>query len=239
VVNEAAARLLWPGAEALGEAIVAFGDEPWTVVGVATDARYQAFVETRPVAYFPNRQVTTFPPAHLLIRVDGPADDLLPSVRAAMAEADPAIRVMGASSLADRLRAPLARPRFAAVIVGLVALTTLLLGAIGVYGVMAASVRARSREVGVRMACGAAPGSVRSLILRQSAAAASIGCALGAAAVVPGGAWLESLLFGVAPSDPGSLAAGVALVLAAALVASWIPARRAAGLDPVLALRAE
>jgi ABC-type antimicrobial peptide transport system permease subunit len=156
-----------------------------------------------------------------------------------MAEADPAIRVKGATPLADRLRAPLARPRFAAVIVGLVALVTLLRGAVGVYGVMAAAVRARSREVGVRMACGAAPGRVRAMILKQGALAASLGCLIGALAVLPGTALLESLLFGIAPTDPWSLGAGVTLVMCIALGSCWIPAQRAARLDPVRVLRAE
>jgi ABC-type antimicrobial peptide transport system permease subunit len=173
------------------------------------------------------------------VRLDGPAPDVLAAVRSAWQDVDPAVRVKGASFLDARLFAPLARPRFAAVIVGLVALVTLLLGAVGVYGVMSASVRARSRELGVRMACGAAPHTVRAMIIRQGGILTLSGCLLGGLAVLPGSALLESLLFGVAPTDPWSLAAGVALVLTMGFAACWLPARRAARLDPVRVLRAE
>jgi predicted permease len=243
VVNEMAARLLWPGEEALGKRLGAFGqqtgDEWWTVVGVAANARYQDFLETRPVVYFPLRQITTFPLNYLLVRLTGEMDELLPRVRVAVAEQDPAIRVRSASSLRAKLDAPLARPRFAALILGSLAATTLLLAAVGVYGVMSAAVRARSGEVGVRMACGAKPGDVRALLLGQGLLLAGVGAFLGSLAVLPGAALLDSLLFRVAPSDPWSLATAAILVLVVALAACWIPAQRAARLDPARVLRAE
>jgi putative ABC transport system permease protein len=243
VVNDMAARLLWPGEEALGKRLGAFGqqagNEWWTVVGVAANARYQDFLEARPVVYFPLRQLTEFPLSYLLVRLTGEMPDLLPLVRVAVAEHDPAIRVRSASSLRARLEAPLARPRFAALILGSLAATTLLLAAVGVYGVMSAAVRARSGEVGVRMACGAEPRHVRALLLGQGLLLAAVGAFLGSLAVLPGAALLDSLLFRVAPSDPWSLATGAILVLVVALAACWLPAERAARLDPARVLRAD
>jgi predicted permease len=241
VVNEAAARALWPGEEPLGRRLGAFGqfadDEWWTVVGIAADARYQSFLETRPVVYFPLRQIAHFPLSHLALRVSGPVPDLLTRVRDAVAAEDASLRVKSASSLRAHLDAPLARPRFAVLILGVLAATTLLLAGIGVYGVMAAAVRSRTPEMGVRMACGASPGQVRGRLLGRGLLFAGLGALFGALAVLPGAALLESLLFGVAPSDPWSLAGGVALVLVVALAACWMPAERAARLDPARVLR--
>jgi predicted permease len=243
VVNEAAARVLWPGEDALGKRLAAFGPQAggewWTVVGLTADARYQAFLETRAVVYFPLRQLTFFPLNHLLIRIRGEMADLLPRVRDAVAAEDPAVRVKAASSLRARLEAPLARPRFAALILGTLAATTLLLAAVGVYGVMAAAVRARTPEMGVRMACGATPGHVRRMLLSRGLFLTLVGGVAGGLAVLPGGTLLDSLLFRVAPSDPWSLALALALVLGVALAACWSPARRAARLDPARVLRAE
>jgi ABC-type antimicrobial peptide transport system permease subunit len=189
--------------------------------------------------YFPLRQMAYFPMGYVAVRVSGGADGLLPRVRDAFAVEDPAIRVKGASSLRTRLEAPLARPRFAVFILGTLAVATLLLAAVGVYGVMAAAVRARSAELGVRMACGAAPGKVRVLLLRRGLTLAAVGALVGALAVLPGAAVLEALLFGVTPRDPWSLAAGVVLVLAVTLGACWLPALRASRLDPARVLRSE
>jgi predicted permease len=243
VVNEAAARMLWPGREALGRGLVAgfpeLEEHWWTVVGVARSARYQDLTETRPVVYFPVRQMPMFPLRYMVVRVAGPWDFLLPRVRDAFRAVDPAIRVKHASSLRARLEEPLARPRLAAVILGVLAGTTLLLAAVGVYGVMASTVRARSGEMGVRLACGAAPGQVRLLVLHQGMRVAAVGAAAGVLAVLPGAAGIESLLFGVTPTDPWSLAAGALLVLSVALGACWVPAQRASRLDPARVLRSE
>jgi ABC-type antimicrobial peptide transport system permease subunit len=119
------------------------------------------------------------------------------------------------------------------------AATTLLLAAVGVYGVMAAAVRARTREMGVRMACGAAPAHVRALLLRRGLGLTLVGALLGGLAVLPAGRLLRSLLFRVAPSDPWSLAVAVALMSGVTLLACWAPARRAARLDPAHVLRGD
>lgn len=191
VVNEAAARLFWPGADPLGRRLTGPGfGEPqrwWTVVGVAANARYLDLLETQPVVYFPLRQVNAVPPSYLLVRSAAGTEAVLPAVRDAVASVDPAIRVKDASSLRARLDAPLARPRFAVLILGTLAGTTLLLAAVGVYGVMAAAVRARTAEIGVRLACGATPMSVRRLVLRHGMLLAAAGAAIGGAAVIAAG----------------------------------------------------
>jgi putative ABC transport system permease protein len=125
------------------------------------------------------------------------------------------------------------------VILAVLAGATLLLAAVGVYGAMAFSVRSRTLEMGLRLACGATPAAVRRLVLRQGMLVAAAGVLVGALAVVPGATFLQSLLFRVAPSDPWSLAGAATTVLAVALVACWLPAARAARLDPARIIRSE
>lgn len=242
VVNEAAARLYWPGQDALGQTLGAmFGgaDEWWTVVGVAADARYQDFLSTRAVVYFPLRQRNQFALPYLLVRTAGTGESVLPIIRDAVRAGDPGIRVRRASPLRPMIEAPMARPRFAVSILGSLAIVTLLLAAVGVYGVMAAAVRARTGEIGIRMACGAAPAHVRALILRNGMLLTAAGAAIGVASVVAGGGVVRSLLFGVAPTDLLSLLAGAVSMLGVALAACWVPAARASSTDPASVLRAD
>jgi putative ABC transport system permease protein len=240
VVNEATARALWPGQNAVGRQVGAFGSSDaqlwWTVVGVVRDTRYRELLEPRPSIYFPFHQRPIVAPGQLVVRTAG-AVDLLPVVAAAFAEAAPSFRVVSATSLERRLLAPLARPRLSLVVLGSFGTVVLLLAAVGVYGVTAASVRARVREMGVRLACGAAPARVAALVLRQCLTVVAIGVAAGVLASLATGRLLGALLFGVEPSDPASLLGSTLLVLLAAAAAAAAPALRAAMTDPARVLR--
>jgi ABC-type antimicrobial peptide transport system permease subunit len=165
--------------------------------------------------------------------------ELLPLVAAAFAAEDPSVRVVSATSVGSTLDVPLARPRLSLAVLGAFGVVVLLLAGVGVYGVMAASVRSRFGEMGVRMACGATPTSVGTLILRQGMAFAALGIFAGVAAALASGRLLEGLLFGVSPADGPSLAAACVLVLAVAAAACVPPALRAARTDPVRVLREE
>jgi predicted permease len=240
VVNEATARALWPGVDAVGKRVGAFGSAEaqvwWTVVGVVADMRYRELLEPRPSIYFPFQQRPIVAPGQLIVRTSGLVD-LLPVVSAALTEAAPDFRVVSASSLQRRIASPLARPRLSLVVLGALGMLVLLLSAVGVYGVIAASVRARVREMGVRLACGASPAAVAGLVLRQGVGMATVGVAAGLVASLATGRLLGALLFGVEPSDPVSLLGASALVLLVAAAATTAPALRAALTDPARALR--
>jgi putative ABC transport system permease protein len=170
---------------------------------------------------------------------EGAPGDLLGLVAAAFAEVDPSVRVVGGTTVGERMAAPLARPRLALAVLGALAAIVLLLAAVGTYGAVAASVRGRTLEMGVRMACGATAGDVGGLILREALALAAAGVIAGAAAAVACGRFVESLLYGVGARDPRALAVAAAVVLATTLAACLAPAWRAARTDPREALKSE
>lgn len=238
VVNRAVARALWPGEDPVGQRLMGFQDTWWTVVGVTEDTRYQSLTELLPTVYLPQGQLGIVPPRYLLVRTSGDGP-LLPSLRQVLEDVDPAIRVKAASSLHARLDVPLAGPRFSVLILGILGASVLLLATVGVYGVMMARVRSRTTEMGVRMALGARPVGVRALVMRQGMAQAAAGAVLGGGAFFVTATLVEHLLFGIPPTDPRSVATAAALVLATALLACWIPAHRAATLDPARTLRTE
>jgi putative ABC transport system permease protein len=168
-----------------------------------------------------------------------PPDALAEPFRAAVWAVDPEQAISGVVSLDDLVSSSLAPARFLAGLLGTFSLLALVLAAVGVYGVMAYSVGRRTREIGVRMALGARPRDVLGMVLRQGAVLAGIGLAAGLLVAYTMAESLGSLLFGISPHDPTTFA-GVALVLAAsALAASALPARRAARVDPAVALEEE
>ena len=137
------------------------------------------------------------------------------------------------------LAAPLARPRFSTLLFVTFATITVLLAIVGIYGALAATVSQRSREMGIRLALGAAGADVRGLVLRQGMALALVGCALGLVGALAGARVLRSMLFGIAPGDPLTFIGVAGLVLASAALACYLPARRATRVDPLVTLRAE
>jgi ABC-type antimicrobial peptide transport system permease subunit len=139
----------------------------------------------------------------------------------------------------ERLSTPLARPRFALTILGAIAAIILLLAAVGAYGVMAAGVRGRTRELGVRMACGATPMNVGRLVIAEGIVMAALGTTIGIVAALATGRFVQTLLFGVRAHDPIVLIAAAAIVLATAVAACVSPALRAARTDPLSVLRSD
>jgi len=152
---------------------------------------------------------------------------------------DPLLPIAGFKSVAEVRHGSLASQRFQAVLLGLLAGLALLLAAIGVYGVLAYLVTQRTREIGLRLALGARPGSVLRLVVGHSFRLSAIGVALGAAAALLLGPAIESQLYGVRPRDAATLATVSAALLAVALLAAYLPARRATRVDPLVALRVE
>ena len=156
-----------------------------------------------------------------------------------MREVDPLVPAATLQPIESRVGAAVALPRLYAMLVGLFATAALLLAAIGVYGVMAYTVAQRRREIGVRLALGADPSGIRRLVLGRGARLAVAGLAIGLAAALGLGRVIRSLLFGVTPFDAATLIAVPVVLGGMALIASWVPARRAMRLDPVRAMREE
>ena len=174
-----------------------------------------------------------------MIRTTVPPQTLFQSVRDAVASVDPALEPANFRTMNDLVSESVAQPRFNTTLLAAFAALALLLAAIGIYAVIAYSVTQRTREIGVRLALGARKGDVIRLVLRQGMTPALAGAALGLA-----GAWamtrlISGLLFEVNATDPATFAAVTLLLLAIALLACWIPARRAAKVDPMIALRCE
>jgi putative ABC transport system permease protein len=241
VVSEAVARHTWPGEDPLGQRIKLGspgGPGTWhAVVGVVGETRYRELAEPQPSLYLPIRQFGGPVPMALAVRTAEGGAALLPTIRRALAEAHPELLLVSGGTLREHMAAPLARPRFSALLLGVFAAVTLLLAVVGIYGALAAAVRQRTRELGIRLALGARTGEVRGLVLRRGVGLALLGSALGFAAASLATGVLRGLLFGVGPVDLPTFAAVAALVLGAAVLASLVPAWQAGRVDPVHALR--
>jgi putative ABC transport system permease protein len=240
LINEAAARRFFEGQEPLGKRINFWGANR-TIVGIIGNERFQGLSEAPPIAvYAPLDQA---PSANgggvLLVRTNGDPTALIASVRGVIREQDPALAVFGLEPFAETMSRSVAERRFTMLVLGLLAAVALFLAAIGVHGVLSYSVTQRAREIGIRMALGAQPSGVSRLVVFEGMKLALTGTALGLAAAFLLTRSMGTLLFGVTPTDPVTFIAvplGLALV---ALVASYLPARRATRVDPVTALRAD
>ncbi|HEY0863962.1 MAG TPA: ABC transporter permease [Lacunisphaera sp.] len=243
VINETLARQLWPGTDPVGRRLREGGPDdtgPWvTVVGIVADLRRQG-PDRAPIAqvFRPLTQRTTRSMI-LVVATDLDPALLAANVRAALAGIDRAVPVSRTATLNEQLDARLAPRRLILALIGTFAACALALAGIGIFGLMNYSVACRTQEMGVRMALGARPADVLRLILGEGLRLAAAGIAVGlglAALVLP---VLANLLFEVGLADPAALGTAVGLLLAVALLACYLPARRAVAINPVEALRAE
>jgi len=241
LVNETAARKFWPGENALGKR-VGIGQGGFSdgaeVVGIVGDVRQWPDSMPKPDVYLSYAQS---PSSRMIVFVRTPGDPsaLGPSIRAAIHDLAPQYPLFDMQPMTARTIAAMARARFSALLLGLFALTALLLSAVGIYGVMALAVSARTREIGIRIALGADRGRVQRLVVGEGVALAAIGTIVGLGGALVSTRVLRSLLFDLTPSDPVTYVTIVGVLGAAAIAASWIPARRAARVDPVVALRSD
>jgi putative ABC transport system permease protein len=241
IVNQAMASALWPGESPLGKRLRNDDDgAPWvTVVGVAGDVRHQRLAgEAEPKFYLPVWQ-SDRDPEQWVLRTSGDVAAVIELARRAVAEVSPATPVTDVAILEERIASSVAVPRFRTLfVIGLAAMAGVL-ALLGVFGVVTLSVTQRIREIGVRMALGAGSGEVVRGVVGEGLGLAVAGIGLGLVAAVPATRALREFLFEIEATDPftyASIAVAVALVSGAA---SYLPARRAAAVDPVKALRTE
>ena len=244
IVNEALAKRAWPNQDPIGRQLLTNngpgqpGMRPVTVIGVTIDAKLISLNDTTtPYIYVPLSQ-QFMSSMSILVKHTGHAS-AIPQVRALLREMSPNLPLTVALSLGDVTAIGLVPQRVVASVAGSLGLVGLVLAAIGIYGVTAYAVSRRTREIGIRVALGADEGRVLRLVLRQGLVLAGIGVAIGVVLAGLGSRLLESLLYGVRGLDPLTFGAACALFAVVTVVATYIPARRAARIDPVSALRAE
>jgi putative ABC transport system permease protein len=242
LVNETGARQLWPGADAVGKRIAM----PWgdtmraEVIGVVADIRSDGpDTEPYPMLYWDHRQFRNFEQMTLVVRTDRAPSELLPSVRAVVRELDPELPLYNVATMDDLFAKSMARARFTTASMGLFALLALILAGIGTYAVMAYSTQQRTQEIGIRIALGANRASVTRMVVGQGMIQIAIAVAIGTAGALFLSRTLQGLVFGVTTTDPLTFAAMAMLLGLTGVLAAWLPARRASGIDPVSAIRAE
>jgi putative ABC transport system permease protein len=246
MVSRSFAERYWKGSSALGKRVRNSLDGPWyTIVGVVGDVHLHTLDQPAEEAiYFPmvtpaadtayaERYMT------LLVRSEASGATLSPSIRRIVHDLDPALPTYGEHSMSDVVDSATARTRFTMLLLGLASAIALILGAVGIYGVMAYGVSVRQREIGVRMALGARPGDVSWMISRQGMVLAGVGIVIGLGASVALTRFLRGLLYDVSPMDPVALIGAAISLLGVTILASWIPAHRAAAVDPAYALRSD
>jgi len=241
IVSRALARHFWPNDDAVGKRIGYPYESRWiTIVGVVPDIRLDSLRDTSAMAvYVPFAQRSRLAGSEMtvVVRASGNEETLGRQVRGIVASIDRNVPVSAVRAMDEVITRSVAKPRFTTVIVGGFAVVTLLLGAVGIFGVMSYVVSQRSHEMGVRAALGATSGDIALHVLRQSATVAGTGALAGCALALVATRGLRSLLYGVSATDPITFALATLALLCVALVASLVPARRAMRADPVEALR--
>jgi len=245
VVNEALARKYFAEGNALGKRIrpsVSAGDDPPAfreIVGIVADVKLDGLrADPRPTVYVPEAQVW-FSSMRLVVKTSGDDAAAIASVRRLVGRLDRDLPVYGAQPLSRYVSDSVSSERFTSLVVVLFAGTALVLTAIGLFGVISFAVAQRTREIGIRMAIGARPGEVFHMVIAAGMRLVAVGAAAGLAGALLLGRTLQAFLFGIGGSDPATLGAVAALLVAVGVCACAIPARCAIGVDPIVALREE
>ena len=250
VISESAARRFWPDENPLGKRVWFGGTTgPFAgpahaveIVGIVGDVKYEAVdwpnSTGRPEFYTSYLQFS-YPDTMVLVKTRGSTSTLVPALRRAVASVDSALPIYDVLTLDDRIAGALSRPRFNAALVSGFAGVALLIAALGVYGMLSYSVSCRRREIGVRLAIGAAPPRIVRVILAEGLRLAIAGVLIGLVGALAAGRLTRSLVVDASPSDPRILAIVAVVMLAVACLAAFLPARRASAVDPIVVLRHE
>jgi predicted permease len=247
VIDERMAEQLWPGADPVGKRIRTGGfdvtpDTPWmTVIGVTGRVRQYTLDGEEPrIAMYHWHKQRPSRALNIVLRAATSEPALLaPAARDVIKALDPDLPIYNVKTMAARIDESLARRRFAMTLLALFAALAFGLAAIGTYGVIAYLVSQGTREIGIRMALGATPGRVSAMVLRTGLSMAALGVAAGLAGALLLTRFMQSLLFGIGAADPRTFIVIVGLLALMVLTATWVPARRAARIDPLISLRGE
>jgi putative ABC transport system permease protein len=242
VINETLARRYWPDSDPVGQKISLGGPEMQTVVGVVGDVRQMGLdVPADAEVFYPLDQVvgTLMAPGHLVVRTRGDPLALAPAVRRAIWAVDPDQPVSSVRSMSEVVDAELANRNTQLTLAGAFAVIALLLAGVGLYGVLSYTVSQSRNEIGLRMALGAEPDTVVGAVVRSAISAAGLGIGIGLIAAFALTETMASFLYGVSPTDPVTAVAVAGVVLLVSVLAAFLPARRAASINPVVALRVE
>jgi len=240
LINESAARQFFGAADPLGKTIAVDQNDVYQIVGVVKDTRYNRINEQpRRIAYVAcGQDAEPGTSMRFAVRSDVAVGTLIPAVRSAISGVNREIS-LEIREFETEVSESLLQPRIVALLSSVFGALALLLAMVGLYGITAYAVARRRAEIGVRIALGARPGSVIRLMLRDLALPLAVGISLGLGVSLAAGRLITSLLYGVQPNDPAQLAAAALMLAAAAALAGFLPARRAARLDPMIALREE
>ena len=241
IINEAAVRKFFPDEDPIGRR---FGHQPETsgeleIVGVVRDAKYNALRDAPPATiYVPYGHYPAGAMA-VVIRTAGDPSAAMPAIRDAVRQVDANLPLMDMATQMDQIERRFTQERVFAQAYSLFGGLALLVAAIGLFGLMSYNVTRRTTEIGIRMALGAQRDTVLHMVLRESLVLVAVGVVAGVAAAFASGRFIATLLFGLEPSDVSTMALAVAVMVAVSMLAGYLPARRAARLDPMLALRHE
>ena len=240
IVNQAMANMMWPGQEAIGKHFFIVVDpNKYEVIGVAgTKVVANIGEDPQPEAFFPLRQQYS-PFGTLVVRTTGAPASLMGAVRAQINQLDPNLALTGGQTIEETIGQGLWAARMGAALLGIFGFLALSLASVGIYGVLSYSVSQRTSEIGIRMAMGAESRQVLTLVLRQGMLLTIIGIGVGVVVALPVTRTASTLLYGVSFADPLTYLAITALLTAVALLACYVPARRATRIDPLVALRFE
>ena len=240
IINETAARRFWPDQDPLGKRFKFYGESDFVqVIGVAHDAKYVTLGEDpQPYIYLPLIQNPS-PAVTLFFRTTSDPNNLLGAVRKQVQALDPNLPLVNVWPIGEVIHQALWAARFSAGLLSIFAFVAVLLCAVGIYGVVGYTVGLRVHEIGIRLALGAQPSDVALMIMRQSATTLSVGLAIGLVCAFVLARFISNLLYGMSGTSPAAFLLTALLLAAVGLLASYVPARRAAGVDPLLAVRNE
>jgi len=241
VVSRAWADHYYPGQDAVGRQLISGGCTSCphtTVVGVVTDVKYSGLRGSGDAVYSPATE-GWFRTMHVFVRTSATSDGQLRTIRDELQAVDRSASLSTPAVMTETVYEDVAQPRHLMTLLGLFAAAALGLAAVGIFGMLSHTVAARRQEIGVRMALGARAGMVVGMIIRRGMAYAAMGAGVGLVVAAAGARLLAGQLYGVTAADPATLAEVTALLLAVALAACWLPARRAAQVDPARAIRTE